>query len=137
MYYSRYNVFTYNLMFYICIGRQEWVDAAECVRMMTSQLGRCCQLGLGFTAGLIGAQFSIKCVYFLAVVSIYMKDRLQKKKKRKSRAARLCSIAFMGFPSGIRAFQTIAVSSILRLPYRFTHHLMDGLAVLSIHLRFC
>ena len=78
MYYSRYNVITYNPMVYLGIGAREWVDAVEWVRMTTFQLGRCCQLGLGFTAGLIGARFSIEYVYLFAVVPMYMKGRLQK-----------------------------------------------------------
>jgi len=36
MYYSRYNVFTHNPMFYLGIGSQEWVDALGWVQMMTS-----------------------------------------------------------------------------------------------------
>ena len=57
-YYSKYNVFTYNLMFYICLGRQEWMDGVAWVQMTTSKLGRCSQLGLGFAAGLAGLGFS-------------------------------------------------------------------------------
>jgi len=32
-YYSRCNVFTYTLMFYICLGRREWVDGIRWVWM--------------------------------------------------------------------------------------------------------
>ena len=56
--YSRYNVFTYNLVFYVGLGRREWMDGVEWVRMTTSELGRCSQLGLGFAFGLVGLGFS-------------------------------------------------------------------------------
>jgi len=57
MYYSKYNVITYNLMFYLGIGRREWMDAVGWVRMTTSRLGNRSQLGLGF-AGLVELGFS-------------------------------------------------------------------------------
>jgi hypothetical protein len=47
-YLSRYNVFTYNLIFYIGLGGREWMDGVESVWMMTSQLGKCSPLGFGF-----------------------------------------------------------------------------------------
>jgi len=56
--YSRYNVFTYNLIFYVGLGRREWMDGVGWVQMTTSELGRCSQLGLGFAFGLIGLGFS-------------------------------------------------------------------------------
>jgi len=51
--YSRYNVFTYNVVFYVGLGRREWVDGVEWVQMTTSQLGRYSQLGLAFASGLV------------------------------------------------------------------------------------
>ena len=40
-YFGRYNVFTYNLIFYIGLGGREWVDGIGWVQMTTSELGRC------------------------------------------------------------------------------------------------
>ena len=40
-YLGRYNVFTYNLIFYIGLGGCKWVDGIGWVWMMTSELGRC------------------------------------------------------------------------------------------------
>jgi hypothetical protein len=57
-YFSRYNASTYNLMFYLGLGRREWLDRVEWVQMTTSELGRCSQLGLGFAAGLAALCFS-------------------------------------------------------------------------------
>jgi hypothetical protein len=57
MYSSSYNVFIYNLMFYLGIGRREWVDRVGWVQMMSSQLGKYSQLGLSFGAGLVISQF--------------------------------------------------------------------------------
>jgi len=60
-YFSRYNVVTYNLIFYIGLGRRECMDHIEWVQtiwMMTSKLGRCFQLGLSFAARLAGLWFS-------------------------------------------------------------------------------
>jgi len=56
--YGRYKVFTYNLLFYVGLGRREWVDGVEWVRMTTSQLGRYSQLGLTFASGPVGLGFS-------------------------------------------------------------------------------
>ena len=56
-YLSRYITFTYNLILYIGLGIQEWMDGIRWVRMTTSELGRCFQLGLGFAAGLVGLGF--------------------------------------------------------------------------------
>ena len=61
MYISRYNVFTYNIMFSKCLGRCYWMDGIGWVWMTISELGRCSQLGLlrlGFAAGLTGLGFS-------------------------------------------------------------------------------
>ena len=55
MYSIRYNVFKYNLMFYLGLRTREWVDAVGWVRMTTSRLGNRSQLGLSFAAGLIWA----------------------------------------------------------------------------------
>ena len=40
-YLSRYITFTYNLILYIGLGIQEWMDGIRWVRMTTSKLGRC------------------------------------------------------------------------------------------------
>jgi hypothetical protein len=45
-------------MFYLGMRRGEWVDAVGWVQMTTSELGRCCQLGVSFAAGLAGLGFS-------------------------------------------------------------------------------
>ena len=61
MYYSSYHIFTYNVLFYKLLGRQERVDGIGWVWMSLSQLGRYSQLGLlglGFAAGLAGLSFS-------------------------------------------------------------------------------
>jgi len=57
MYLSRYITFTHNLILYIGLGSREWMDGICWVRMTTSELGRCFQLGLGFAAGLVGLGF--------------------------------------------------------------------------------
>ena len=60
VYYSKYSIITYNLPFYKCIGRWEWMDCIGWVWMMTSWLGKHSQLGLlglGFGAGLTGLGF--------------------------------------------------------------------------------
>ena len=41
MYISRYNVFTYNIMFSKCLGRCYWMDGIGWVWMTISELGRC------------------------------------------------------------------------------------------------
>ena len=41
-------------MFYVGLGRQEWVDGIGLVRMMPFKLGKHSQLKLGFGAGLAG-----------------------------------------------------------------------------------
>jgi hypothetical protein len=56
-YYSKYSKFTYNLLFSKCLGRREWVDGVGSVWMTTSQLGKRCQLGSVFGAGLAGLGF--------------------------------------------------------------------------------
>jgi hypothetical protein len=61
VYYSRYNLFTHNILFYKPPGRREWMDGIQCIWMTLSQLGRYSQLGLlglGFAAGLVGLGFS-------------------------------------------------------------------------------
>ena len=63
-YFSRYNIFTYNLIFYVGLARREWVDRIEWVWMTPSELGRCSQLRLGFAAGLAGLEFSQQKVCF-------------------------------------------------------------------------
>ena len=40
--------FIYNIMFYVGLGRQQWVDGVGWVWMTTSELGKRSQLGLGF-----------------------------------------------------------------------------------------
>jgi hypothetical protein len=60
MYLIRYNVFTYNLIFYIYQSRQEWVDGIRWVWMMTSQLGRCSQWGSVLLLGSLGSVFYSK-----------------------------------------------------------------------------
>jgi len=40
VYCSKYGILTYNLVFYKCLGRREWMDGAGWVRMTTSQLGK-------------------------------------------------------------------------------------------------
>ena len=45
MYCSRYNIFTYNALFYKCLSTREWVDGIGCVWMTLSRLGRCSHLG--------------------------------------------------------------------------------------------
>jgi len=57
VYYSSYHIFTYNVLFYKLLGRQERVDGIGWVWMSLSQLGRYSQLGLlglGFAPGLAG-----------------------------------------------------------------------------------
>ena len=56
MYYTIYNVITYNTMFYLGIGRWEWVDAVGWVQMTTFPIRLL--FGLGFTVGLVGLGFS-------------------------------------------------------------------------------
>ena len=56
-YYSSYHIFTYNVLFYKLLGRQERVDGIEWVWMSLFQLGRYSQLGLlglSFTPRLTG-----------------------------------------------------------------------------------
>jgi hypothetical protein len=67
--YSRYNVFTYNLVFYIGLGRREWVDGIEWVHMTTSQLGRYSQLGLAFASVLVGLGFSQQKIMYYSKYS--------------------------------------------------------------------
>jgi hypothetical protein len=71
MYYSIYSVFTYNLMFYLGMDRREWMDGVGWVWMTFSQLGKCSQLGLGFSAGLAGLGFPDKKVCII-VDSVYL-----------------------------------------------------------------
>ena len=86
IYYGRYNVFTHNLVFYVGLGRQEWMDGVGWVRMMTSQLGRCFQLGLGFASGLIGLRFSQqKNMYYsilIAILALPNSQRIQEEVDR-------------------------------------------------------
>jgi len=60
VYYSKYSISTYILLFFKCPGRQEWMDGIGSVWMMLSQLGKRSQLGLGFGAGLARLSFSLK-----------------------------------------------------------------------------
>jgi len=62
-YFSRYNIFTYNLMFYVGLGRREWVDRIEWVQMMPSKLGRC-SWGSVLLLGLLGSVFHSKYMYY-------------------------------------------------------------------------
>ena len=58
--YGRYNIVTYNMLFYKPPGRQELMDGIGWVWMMLSQLGKQSQFGLlrlGFAPGLIGLGF--------------------------------------------------------------------------------
>jgi len=57
MYSSRYNLFTYNLMFYLGLASREWVDGLGCIWMTTSILGMQSYFGVGFGAGLTGLSF--------------------------------------------------------------------------------
>ena len=86
MYYGRYNVFTHNLVFYVGLGRQEWMDGIGWVRMTTSQLGRCFQLGLGFASGLVGLGFSQqKNMYYsilIAILALPNSQRIQEEVDR-------------------------------------------------------
>jgi len=58
MYCSRYNIFTYNALFYKCLSMREWVDGIGCVWMTLSRLGRCSHLGYN----------SFTCLRFMAGV---------------------------------------------------------------------
>ena len=55
--YGRYNVFTYNLMFYVGLGRREWMDGVEGVWMTTSQFGKRSALASVLVLGLLGSVF--------------------------------------------------------------------------------
>ena len=55
--YSRYNVFIYNLIFYVGLGRREWMDGIGWVRMMTSQFGKRSPLASVLVLGLLGLVF--------------------------------------------------------------------------------
>ena len=46
------------------------MDGVEWVWMMTSQLGRCSQLGLGFASGVVGLRFSKQKTMYYSKYSI-------------------------------------------------------------------
>ena len=60
MYYSKYSISTYILLFFKCPGRREWMDGIGSVWMMLSQLGKHSQLGFSFGAGLTRLGFPLK-----------------------------------------------------------------------------
>ena len=60
LYYSKYSISTYILLFFKCPGRREWMDGIGSIWMTLSQLGKCSQLGFGFGAGLARLSFSLK-----------------------------------------------------------------------------
>ena len=65
MYCRKYSIITYNLLFFKCLSRREWVDGVGSVWMTTSQLGKCSQLGFGFWCWARWTRFFIqKIVYY-------------------------------------------------------------------------
>jgi len=60
VYYSKYSISTYILLFFKCPGRREWMDGIGSVWMTLSQLGKHSQLGFGFGAGLARLGFPLK-----------------------------------------------------------------------------
>jgi len=60
VYYSKYSISTYILLFFKCLGRREWMDRIGSVWMTLSQLGKHSQLGFGFGAALARLGFSLK-----------------------------------------------------------------------------
>ena len=60
VYYSKYSISIYILLFFKCLGRREWMDSIGSVWMTLSQLGKRSQLGFGFGAGLARLGFPLK-----------------------------------------------------------------------------
>jgi len=77
-YVSRYITFTHNLILYIGLVSQEWMDGVHWVQMTTSKLGRCFQLELSFAAGPVGLGFScFKICIFSHNIPFYKHWRMQ------------------------------------------------------------
>ena len=62
VYCSTYSIFIYNILFYQCLSRREWMDGVGSVWMTTSQLGKRSQLGFGFWYWAHWARFFIKTI---------------------------------------------------------------------------
>jgi len=69
MYCSKYSIFTYNLLFYKCLARREWMDGVGSVWMTTSQLGKHTQLGFGFARW---ARFFIENKLYIARYNLHV-----------------------------------------------------------------
>ena len=70
LYYSRFDISIYNPMFYLGIGRQEWVDVLGWVQMMTSYVIRqVLPIGSQFCCW---AQFSIgRIIYYMGYMPLH------------------------------------------------------------------